>query len=392
MVYTRQLTSTEKIYVANNHISPPCATQLILEGTGILDKKQWLAAISKAGEANPGSRLVMKGSLCFARWVDSGQPPALREADGSSWSGYNSEGSGFLETSLSENGPTCEVVLIHGNPLRVSFRSHHGVMDGRGTLLWIEDLFRALRGDPLVGNPSSLTEYRLARSFQKRGRTPAPHHFPALTGQTVGNEVGCCWQRISLAGPIRNLLPKLAWIMANEIWLTNPDSPVRFAVPVDMRQRNKNIRSTGNLSNLIYLDVTPSSTPETIADNLRTQLAEKSDGRLYWGDRFIRFFSLQFIENSLKKEIKAKQASGLYRNSGIISNLGRLPLEQLTGGGFRTTSAFGLPVKMENIPFFLGTCGSMDRVEIMLGMSKSLANGGRLEKLMQKIASQLNNV
>lgn len=392
MVYTRQLTSTEKIYVANNHISPPCANQLILEGTGTLDKKQWIAAIRKAGEANPGSRLVMKGSLCFGRWVDSGKPPALREADGSSWSGYNPEGSGFLETPLDENGPTCEVVLIHGNPLRISFRSHHGVMDGRGTLLWIEDIFRALRGESLVGNPSRLTEYRLARSFQKRGRNPASHHFPALTGQTIGNEVGCCWQRVSLTVPVRNLLPRLAWIMANEIWLTNPGSPVRFAVPVDMRQRNKNIRSTGNLSNLIYLDVTPSSTPETIADNLKTQLVEKSDGRLYWGDRFIRFFPLQLIENSIKKEIKVKQATGLYRNSGIISNLGRLPLEQLTGGGFRTISFFGLPINMENIPFFLGACGGTDRVEIMLSMPKKLANGGRLEKVMQRIESQLSNV
>lgn len=393
MVYKRQLTSTEKIYIANNRISPPCATQLILEGTGVLDKEPWLAAISQAGDANPGSRLIMKGSLCFSHWEDSGQPPALREVDGSSWSGYSSEGAEFLEMPLSvKNGPSCEVVLIKGSQPRVLFRSHHAVMDGRGTLVWIEEVFRALRGEPLLGNPSRLTEYRLARSFQNQGRIPAPHHFPALTGESIGSEPGSCWQRVSLPGPIPNLLPKVAWILANEIWRENPRCPVRFAVPVDMRPHGNNIRSTGNLSNLIYLDISPASTPQTITKDLKTQLAENKDGMLYWGDRFIRFFPLYLIEHSVKKEIKQKQKIGLYRNSGLISNLGRLPIERFTGGGFRTTSMFGLPIKMESIPFFLGICGTVDRVELMLGMSKRLANGGRLERTMETLAARLSNL
>lgn len=246
MAFTRQLTSTEKIYIASDHVSPPCVNQFILEGTGELDKKEWFAAISKVGEVNPGSRLVMKGSLCFGHWVDSGRPPGLTEVDGSSWSGYSPENAPFMLKPLyAEKGPTCEVVLIKGKPLRIAFRSHHAVMDGMGTILWMQDIFRALRGQTLVGYPSRLTEYRLAKSFQKHGRTPAPHHFPAITGKTVGDEAGWRWLRVTVNGKIRQILPKVAWILANEIWLSNyPDCPVRFAVPVNMRPRGNNIHST----------------------------------------------------------------------------------------------------------------------------------------------------
>ncbi|HPR92656.1 MAG TPA: hypothetical protein PKW67_01165, partial [Syntrophomonadaceae bacterium] len=146
------------------------------------------------------------------------------------------------------------------------------------------------------------------------------------------------------------------------------------------------------LSNLIYLDVTPRSTPETITEDLKTQLAKKSDGMLYWCDRLVRYFPLAIIENSLKKEIKAKHNTGLYRNSGIISNVGIIPLEQFTGGGFVTTNIFGLPIGMENIPFFLGIIGSTDHIDLIMGMAKKLAYGGRLEKTLLRVSSQLSNV
>ncbi len=44
------------------------------------------------------------------------------------------------ETVSLREGPTCEVVIVHGNPLRLLFRSHHNVMDGRGTFVWMKDV------------------------------------------------------------------------------------------------------------------------------------------------------------------------------------------------------------------------------------------------------------
>ena len=209
----------------------------------------------------------------------------------------------------------------------------------------------------------------------------------------IGDDPGSRWLRVTIPGQIRRILPRIAWILANEIWLANYHGcPVRFAVPVNMRPRGDNILSTGNLSNLIYLDITPDSSPDTIAGDIKTQLANKHDGMLYWGDRFIRYFPLTLIENAMKKEIQTKQDTNLYRNSGIISNVGAVPLEDLEGGGFRTTNITGLPIGMGSLPFFLGIIGTTEQTELIMGMANNLANGGRLENIMSKLADQLSSL
>lgn len=89
--------------------------------------------MGRASAGNPGSRLILRGHLGSCRWVDSGKTPPVREIDGSRWDGLGPVGAPFLQEPLSPiKGPMCEVLLIHGDPLRVAFRVHHGVMDGRG--------------------------------------------------------------------------------------------------------------------------------------------------------------------------------------------------------------------------------------------------------------------
>ncbi|MGE5372055.1 MAG: hypothetical protein ACM3QZ_08720 [Solirubrobacterales bacterium] len=387
--YRRQLTSTEKIYVATNRISSPCATQLILEGTGTLDRSKWLDAIARSSEANPGTRLIARGALGCSYWADSGMNPELLEADASAWSGYGPEGAPFLQERLSCKGKTCQVVFLHGNSPRILFRSHHAVMDGRGTFHWIEEIFRALRGEPLTGNRSRITESQLARSFQKEGRTPAPHRFPAVTGPAVGTEPGFRWGRVTFPGHVKNFMCKTAVLLAHETWKIYPRCPIRYALPVDMRSRMPGLKSTGNLSNLIYLDITPKTTPESLQENLRVQLANKNDGKLFWQDGLIRFFPLAMIERSVKQEIRSKQAAGLYRNSGIISNIGKLDTSGFEGGGFKATNISFVPLGMESLPFFLGLWGTRERVELIMSMSNRLANRQRLEQLLQTMASEI---
>ncbi|HQL82226.1 MAG TPA: peptide synthetase, partial [Spirochaetota bacterium] len=94
--FSRQLTPTERVYLVNAELSPPFANQIIFEGTGEFKPEHWRKAVEVASAANPGSRLVLKGSLCFARWTDSGKTPPVREVDGSRWSGMDPEGAPFL--------------------------------------------------------------------------------------------------------------------------------------------------------------------------------------------------------------------------------------------------------------------------------------------------------
>jgi hypothetical protein len=147
----------------------------------------------------------------------------------------------------------------------------------------------------------------------------------------------------------------------------------------------------GNVTNLIYIDITKDSTPKGIAEDVKQQLEEKKDGELYWGDELVRYMPMSLIRKSLLNEIETKNRTGLYRNSGIISNLGEIPHKIFCSPGFETTDGLGVPPCIDVIPCFCGMARNkdLDIFEIIFSMPKALANNGRFEALMDRIKNEL---
>ena len=388
-MYSRKVSFNERFYLATDRITPPFCNQMIYEGAGEFEVEKWKAAVESASRANPGSRVVMKGSLWRSTWVDSGLTPRLRTVDGSAWSGMGDEGAPFLETELDPyNGPSCEVVLITGNVPRVAFRTHHAVMDGRGTIFWAEEIFRVLRGEDPAGSGSALTDFDLAQTFQKERRYPPPHEFIAPTGRAEKNGGGVTWKRRRLPGKFRNFLAQVAVLVAAEARKRGPGK-VRLAIPVDLRPRMEGLRSTGNLTNTIYIEIAPDATVNDITEDISAQIRGRYDGRMYHGEKIMNHVPLWAIVRELRKLIRQKHAEGLYHNSGIISNLGKLDLSKFSGGGFTAESWFAVPPCQEIVPFFMVLAGSGRHADLMVGMPRVLAGSGRLEEFMEAVIGGL---
>ena len=173
MVYSRQLSSTERAYVVYNECCPPFLNQLFWEGTGHFDLPKWREAVKIASEANPGSRVVVKGVVSFARLVDTGKTPPVIEVDGSHWDGLGPEGAPakLSETMNPFEGPTSEVVLIHGNPLRIVFRTMHATMDGRGTVTWVIWSSSRCNRSAVASTASRLPPYLRLRLWNSSNRS-----------------------------------------------------------------------------------------------------------------------------------------------------------------------------------------------------------------------------
>lgn len=388
-MYKRTLSFNERFFLATDRVTPPFCNQMIFEGSGSFEKDRWLEAIDSASEANPGSRVVLKGILSMSKLVDSGKTPRLRIVEANGWDGMSDHNAPFLHEHLDpDKGPTCEVVLIRGDVLRVAFRTHHSVMDGRGTIYWAEDIFRALRGEKPAGSDSTLTDIELAGAYRKEGRFPPPHKFIAPTGiaDTEGN--GVTWTRRHLSGNYKNLLPRISVAVAEEA-RRQREGEIRITIPVDLRQRDKDIRSTGNLTNTIYIEVRPESTAESVSKDISLQLENFYDCRYYHREKLMSFVPLRIMTKELKKIIAVKHAQGLYHNSGIISNLGKIDLKKFSGGGFTAVTWFSIPPCQEILPFFTTLAGSENSVSITAGMPRVLASRGRLENFIENITSKL---
>lgn len=383
------MTFNERTFVALNLLCPPLVIQHVFDGEGRLDREQWQRAVAVASEANPGTRLILKGHLGWSRWVDSGTALRVREVDGSSWNGLGPDNATFLQEPLPyREGPTCEVVLIQGPVPRVIFRSHHAVCDGRGTLFWAEDVFRALRGESVIGSTSSVTDMEICKSFQNHYRTPFPAEHVAPTGRPNSNDTGATWRRCSLKGKIPNLLARCARLAAEEAWRQS-EGIVRFGIPVDLRHRRPGLRSTANLSFALYTEVKKDTTPDDIARDIAMQIGRGDECRLTKGDERLENIPLCMMKRMAVRIIHNRHRRGLYSLSGILSNLGRVDLNRFSGGGFTARAFWNAPPAVEYYPFFLVMTGYEGCSDLSLSMPKVLAGEGRIEDTLRRIAQGL---
>lgn len=389
---SRPLSLAARLWVAVDRLYPPCANQLIFEGTGSINLGKWKEAVKKASDANPGSRLVLRGMLGSCKWVVSDVTPHVREADGSAWDGRGSDDAPFLLSSFSpRKGPNCEVLIIHGDPLRIAFRSHHAIMDGFGTLTWAEDILRVLRGQEPVGSEYTMTEYDLLKLNKGKRSKPLPHQYIAPTGKADGDSTELVWRRKTLTGKYPKLVPQLMLLAAQEAW-RHGEGKVRIGIPVDLRYRKQGVRSTGNLANAIYMDIDANTTIDQLTEDINTRLTGFIDGEITWEDTVGNYVPVWLLCRGIEIESSRSQKSGHYRISGLISNGGRLDVDSFSTDDFKLNTFFGIPAGASLLPFSMSLVGTKNGTEMLIKMPKCLATMGRLEAALENMAGGLKSI
>jgi len=404
MTYTRPLSTIERYYVScdsykNGQLHTPCVNQMVVEGIGTIDEEELRKAVVRASYVNPGSRVKLVGHLGFSRWVDSDNSTPLRIVH-SHWDGRSNDDAEFLLKPLPpRSGPTSEVVLVHAdNKHFIIIRSHHGAMDGRGTLHFANDVFRCLRGEDPIGENSSINDMQLALSLNDHakadslGRDVAAATGSAKPQSTQNLEQPSRWIRKTLLGKHKSLLAKVALEIARYARLNDEDN-VRFQIPVDMRPHEENLNSTANLTGGIVVKVNLNSTAESWNSDIQQQLAEKRETEI---PRFFKIFPFHLlnwvptatIRNSNNKLVKKRQTNSLFRTTGVISNLGLLKVEQFSGAGFIANKSYFIPPEFETTALFVTLAGHKEGVEIIMRAPQQL-DGGRVEDMMNFVIENI---
>ncbi|MBU0994328.1 MAG: hypothetical protein KJ737_17695 [Proteobacteria bacterium] len=389
---TVKLSITSRFFVAADNITKSYNNQLIMEGIGKIDIPKWQNAVKKASDANVGSRYICKKFSGGRRLIDSGITPEVREVDGRYWGGMGPDNAPFLLDLLPPyDGPTCEVLIINGAPLRIAFRTNHTVMDGRGTLTWVDDIFRALRNEPVIGSDPTVSDYHFLNMVSSTPK-PASTTYIAPTGKADGDDNGdFIWQRKTIQGTFKKILPQTMLLIAKEAW-TYSEGNVGIRVPVDLRPRQKGTKTTNNLSNVFVINVMKGTTVRSLSDLISKRLAEKKDGAFTLEDKITRYMPLKMYETFITRAISRGMKTGLHRSSACVSNLGRLPLDKYTGGGFTPETVFFIPPSLNLFPLFIALTGSGQKVEIVATLPKVLATKGRIESMMENIAEGIQSV
>ena len=408
MTYQRPLSTIERYYVScdslkdGKHLTP-CMNQMVVEGNVDLDIDAFRRATTKASYANPGSRVKLKGHLGFSRWVDSDHSTPMRVIE-SDWDGLSNDNAAFLQDPLPvRTGPTSEVLVIINKVLNKSyiiFRSHHGAMDGRGTLHFANDVFRCLRGEEPIGENSNITDMELALSLNNHAKAEdlgpdvaAPTGKPKQISEIEKKQTSR-WIRRTLEGKHKGVLAKVALETARFTRLKGEDN-VRFQIPVDMRPHREGLTSTANLTGGIVVNINLNTDAQQWNQDIKAQLAEKKEAEI---PRFFRFFPFHLlnwvprktIHNSNNRLVEKRRLNGQFRTTGVISNLGLLKVEQFSGEGFSANKCYFIPPEFDTTAIFITLAGHPKGVEILMRVPTEL-DGGRVEELLDFVIHNISH-
>lgn len=373
----------------------PRENQIILEGEGPIDIDGFRRAVSRAAQANPGSRLRLAGNSLRARWIPDGQEPKVRTVSNCTWDGMSHVGSGFIRADeLSANeGVTGEFVVAtapSGKKQFIVFRNLHSIMDGMGYMHFLQEVFRAMRGEKLAGTNAFFREADLMLSVDSDRRAQIRYKDfkvrPAYaTGGPRGGEIGDSWQKTVIEGPLMLLSARVSAAVA-EFAHRYSDTKARIAVPVNLRRHMPEISSTMNLTGLQYIELFKGDSFMKFQQILHEALKKNNDTNYAKSSELLRMLPFSWMER-LSCRTPRNYLKHRIIETIMVSDLGGFKAKDFTGGGFSATQLFGVPLPGNAF----GLLSTLDnRVAVTIGMPKVYANEGRLSALMDHITAKLD--
>ncbi|GAB4589059.1 peptide synthetase [Nocardia sp. IFM 10818] len=382
--FRRPISPTELIYFPMRELAPPFLMQLVVEGTGDLTPDELRHAVAVASEANPGARLRRDGGY----WVDSGVAPAVRVV-AHTLNDPELEADPVLTTPI---GPTpestVEVLLLTGAPTTLVFRVFHGVMDGMGMIMWVTDVFRALRGLEPIGAADPIADAELVAKVGAPGRpTLMQPRFRSAVGhgrQDPGEHRHLLRHRtIHATGP--GAMVRVAAMLADE------GGPVsRIMIPVDLRRHDPDLRSTGNLALPLFLDARPGVTWQQLNADKKIGLQERRELNQMDNSGLTKLPPA--VGRTLLRGLNW-MGSRLGRNlaSATVSHMGRYDLNELASPHFAPTSIYILPQHSVAMPLLFGLTECGGRTELTVSARSGRGIPARLDALLDRIVKTLEN-
>ncbi|MEU8840397.1 non-ribosomal peptide synthetase [Streptomyces roseus] len=413
--YRRPVSPTEHLYLAAGHARGAMALRIVVEGRAAPGPAVLRAAIARAAETCPGSRLVRRGAV----WTAGGPLPALRYAAppaGRADVSHPATAALLTGTPHRDAPPGCEVLVIPGTAAGTDtlvFSASHALMDGHGALTWVREVFLALRGEPGTPALARDTDRALLRRLGATARRPAlvPAHPSPLGPRPAGPE-RTLWLRRTLPTHHPALTARLAQALADSAAATGarfctPSGTrsgtrlgtrfggagrggTRVMIPVDLRRHRPGIAATGNLTLPLFLDLDPGQEWPTAQATLLRALA---DGQELAQGFESALLPLPLPPTATRLLLRAAQAGTVRADrhlaSAVVSHLGRLDPAEFSGGGFTATTLYALPVHAPLVPVSMVATETDTATELTMGVRGGPDLAERATRLLDEIMTRL---
>ena len=349
--FIRKISASERLYLTGAQLYPPFCIRMVIESDHSIAIKQLQKAVSIASKRHPNSRLILVKKGMHSFWKDSGIDPPVISLPKSSEKEFSSKMNSAIDAPIDyKKGPTSSVYQIqNATSFFIIFKVFHGTMDGKGTTSWVNDVFRVLKKETIIGATSALTDEGFLKttspknSFRKNYPLNAT---PAIKKETRYKTDNIATQTvIKLPGKHTAIVAKLIHYFLKKGKIN------RFMIPVDLRKHVTNIQTGSNFSNPIFFETDDSKDLEwkDIYADLIEQLAEKKELQTGQYDTIFHYLPVVFL-NYIQKKLQKKQINNSsFMLSGIISHMGKIELQNFSFNNFYPKGVFFYPMHLPNI-------------------------------------------
>lgn len=371
--------ATERGYLV---FPDPFIMTLEVVGDNDINLDQLKQAVVKASISNPTARSVIRGYLGFSHWVDSHHnAPVFDVPD---WN-YDNAYDLWRKHDIRQ-GPNVMVLRI---PKGFVIQIHHALFDGMGIIMFTEDIFRCLRGEPALGENAQYSNQRLF--FDRSLQCPAPEIIKNDAKRpftATHHETRSVYKRFKVAGRFGQPVSKVAYAIGKAI-----EGHCRLKLLVDLRHyQPKEERTLRNMTGLVFVDIDQNESPNEIQEKIKIKLNQKLDLTCdKWFYRIGPWIPIRMMRGLLNLFINKANENPFGRTSGTLSSIGRLP-KGFYCDHFIAKSLIPIPYNDPTVPFFCCMSYTRTHIDFMIKMSAKLGSDGRIDLFAENIKQALQTL
>ncbi len=364
--------------------------QFVVEGKGNITLADLQHAVHKAAHANPGIHLKLAGRWSRRYWSDEGAFPIVYEAH-QEWDACSEHNAFFQNSPINCRKDAVAEVILFKN--KIVFRTHHAICDGGGMMHWIQEVFRALRGENLAGSDGRLYDWALVKGYSF-GKSRIPNHSwsPILPIQDNTALFQSHWLRFPLECKTPRLLARLIYLLARIPLEREPEAHLCFRIPSDLRRLLEDSEiHLGNLTGTIDLEITAIDTVESIYNKI-INAKRKNDDLCAFNQNLglVKWLPKSFFTPG-SRYFKKRYQQGYCNISGIVSCFSHIKLDDFSCQTFQAHSVFAIPIPLEGVSVSCTLFQNNQNIQACLSIPKAFADSQQLEALATKLKQGLES-
>lgn len=384
MFSKRKISDSEWLYIYFHEMYNDFCIQIVVEGNGKIDEFELKSAVKKVSAINNFVRAKKNGLY----WVDSGKSPEviLHSCDLSVFLEHTN--SNKYVSKLNES-----VSCIHYFPKsgHLLFQVFHGVMDGRGVLNFIQNIFKALnKQTALVVLNSNTNDKQFVKSIKSKGKKI---HFN-FTYKSVARPInlhsyhtGC--KIIQLSQVHDTIVPRICYALHHSLSVKKSN----WMIPVDLRRHKKNIKCDANLTLPIFLKIQTTDSYSDVKGNYLMSLKNSDEvcasNAKIWGISFLPSAIIRYVINILKKILIKRQRFPI---SGIVSFIEKSDLQNYSTECFKAIKMIALPCVQPFTPITIMVSMDTKNINLVFGYYRAWCSEAQINDFINLFNTNFKNL